>query len=94
MALARNALCSSAPDRSTLGTERPEVSVRTLEAKELRQLRAREIERQAGFETDQHGFGEEADRVAGPNQPCGDRNRGHHERGTGIIESRALELDI
>ena len=61
----------------------PEISVRALEAKELRQLRARQIERQPGLEADQHGFREEADRVAGANQPGGNGDRRHHERGAG-----------
>ena len=47
----------------------PEVPVRALEAKQLRQLRAREVERQSGLEADQHGLGEEADGVAGAHQP-------------------------
>ena len=41
----------------------PEVAVRALEAEQLRQLRARQVERQAGLEADQHRLGEEADRV-------------------------------
>ena len=61
----------------------PEVSMRTLEPEQLRQLGARQVERQAGLEADENGFGKEADRVAGANQPGGEGNRRHHERDAG-----------
>ena len=58
-----------------VGRALPEVAVRALEPEELWQLRARQIERQSGFEPHQHGLGEEADRIAGADQPRRKRNR-------------------
>ena len=52
----------------------PEVAVRALESEELWKLRARQIERQPRFEAHEHGFGEEADRIAGADQPRSKRD--------------------
>ena len=66
-----------------VGRALPEVAVRALEPEELWQLRARQIECQAGFEPHQHGLGEEADRIAGADQPRRKSNRGDHQRHAG-----------
>ena len=66
--------------RDEVGRALPEVAVRAFEPEQLRQLRARQIEGQAGFEPHQHGLGEEADRIAGADQPRRKRNRGDHQR--------------
>ena len=63
-----------------VGRALPEIAMRSLEPEELGQLRARQVERQARLETDQDGFGEEADRVSGADQPGDEGDRGHHER--------------
>ena len=52
----------------------PEVAVRAFEPEELWKLRARQIERQPRFEAHEHGFGEEADRIAGADQPRSKRD--------------------
>ena len=64
--------------RDEVGRALPEVSVRAFEAEQLRELRARQVERQPRFEADEHGFGEEADGVAGANEPG--RNRDERPR--------------
>ena len=50
------------------------------EAEQLRELRARQVERQPRFEADEDGFGKESDRIAGANQPCRNRDEGHEQR--------------
>ncbi len=58
----------------------PEVAVGALEAEQLGQLRAGQIQREAGLEADEHGLGEEADGVAGANQPGRERDRRDQQR--------------
>ena len=60
----------------------PEIPVRTLEAEQLRHLRAGQVERQPCLEAHEHGFGEEADGIPGADQPCGNRDDCHQQRGT------------
>ena len=57
----------------------PEVPVRPLEAEQLRQLRAREIESQSRLETDQHRLGEEVDGRTRAHQPREERDGRHHD---------------
>ena len=65
---ARAATPTSSDDRVRVAQVReevrralPEVAVRALEAEQLGQLRARQVQRQPRLEADEHGFGEEAD---------------------------------
>ena len=66
--------------RDEVGRALPEVSVRPFEAEQLRELRARQVERQPRFEADEDGFGKESDRIAGANEPCRNRDEGHEQR--------------
>ena len=63
-----------------VGRALPEVAVRAFEPEQLWQFRARQIEGQTGLEPHEHGLREEADRIAGADQPRRKRNRGDHQR--------------
>jgi hypothetical protein len=53
----------------------PEITVPAFHTEELRQLRAREVQRDAGFEADHHAFRDEIHRRARARQPRDERDR-------------------
>ncbi len=59
----------------------PEVAVAALEAEELRQLRAGEVQGDAGLEPCHHRLGDEADEAARPEEPGGEAEGGDEEGG-------------
>ena len=70
----------------------PEIAVRAFEPEELWQLRARQIERQPRFEAHEHGFGEEADGIAGADQPR--RKRDHCDQQRHACRKRRMACRI
>ncbi len=67
--------------REEIGTAIPEIAaVRAGKPEQLRELRAREVQRETRLEADKHRFREGSDGAAGAHQPCRDRDDGHHER--------------
>jgi len=61
----------------------PEVSLRALEAEQLRQLRACQIEGKAGLEPDEDRFRKECHGIAGANEPRQDRDQRQQQRESG-----------
>ena len=58
----------------------PEIAVRTFEPKQLRQLRARELEREPGLEPNEHRLRKKPDRGASTKQPCRERSQCEEQR--------------